>query len=146
MMTSHSRIISKRDIHQGLCSCAFMIETIDSESVVLVCTLGAAVHFFSDLSRMLEKDHTYEFWQPKKEMIDIDQEKTYVFIDTVYDTGATFKKIPHLENVFKMCLISKHPKPDLDFYAMSTERDKFLYGYGLDLDGKYRNLEEIFYV
>ena len=145
MMSAHSEILNRREIHQGTYDIATYIEGLDCDSIVLVCTLGAAVHFFSDLSRMLEKEHTYEFWNPKQDIFVIDDRKTYVVVDTVYDTGATFSQIPHCENVFKVCLVSKHHNPDLDYYAHLVSRDKYLYGYGLDLNGRYRNLDKIYY-
>ncbi len=82
--------------------------------------------------------------------------KHILLIDDIFDTGLTAQSVSEkilalgAADVRIAVLLHKHTKPSTsrarpDWVGFSIE-DKFVIGYGLDLDGAYRNLPSIRYL
>lgn len=137
----------------------------EGQEVVFICILKGAAIFMADLIRHLEFDITTEYLEfasyegedAGKVVIkkDFDYDisgKTVVVIEDIIDTGGTLSYIKkHLEakkpaNI-KYCVLLDNPvrrradcqsmNPD---YTGFTIPNQFVLGYGLDFNGKYRQL------
>lgn len=143
-------------------------EKFGEEDVVLICVLKGAVVFYSKLLQYIKnKNVELDFIQVKSyvgtnstgkvEMVkdcSINVEnKNVVLVEDIIDTGITAKFLhEHFLNKksksVTMCsLIQKPEKLSVDLkmpLMVGFEiENKFIIGYGLDLDEKYRNLEDI---
>lgn len=143
-------------------------EKYKNEKIVFICVLKGAVVFYCKLLGYLEtKDVELDFIQVKSYVgtcssgkVDILKDintnlkdKCVIIIEDIIDTGITAN---FLNNYFKdkgakeivMCsLLQKPSKLTVDLQMQTIVgfeiEDKFIIGYGLDLDEKYRNLREI---
>ena len=141
-------------------------ERYKNETVTLICTLKGAVIFASDLIRRLNMDVRLEFVAvssyegtdstgkinmkyPLSEKV---TGKNILLVEDILDTGRTlfYLKNHLLEQSPKdLQLVTLLDKPDrrtADIQADIvgfTIPDKFVVGYGLDYDQKYRNLPYI---
>ncbi len=79
--------------------------------------------------------------------------KPVLIIDDILDTGHTLNTLRNLvckvtHDIKICCLLDKPSKHQvevkLDYYSIKIP-DYFVYGYGMDKNGLYRNLEEIYY-
>lgn len=140
------------------------------EEVVFVCTLKGAVFFACDLLKNYKGDARMEFIRVSsykgmettgtiemnlsisKENI---QKKHVVIVEDIVDTGYTLSFLN--EYILKMkpkslitcTLLDKKIKRVTDIeptYTGFVIDDLFVIGYGLDCDGKYRNLPYIGYL
>lgn len=150
-----------------------MAEEIDREyegkEIVAICVLRGAVYFMTDITRKMKTPMQLDFIRAtsyqgtestgKIEIIDGIKEniegKHVLVIEDIIDTGYTLKYL-------KEYLLSKNPaslkiavlinkparreaKCNVDFVGFDIE-NKFIVGYGFDLDGSYRNLPYIGYI
>ena len=81
--------------------------------------------------------------------------RNVVIVEDIVDSGHTIETLYHRLSLrepksLKVCtLIDKKGRREVDFepdYVGLTMDDGFIIGYGLDLDEKYRNLNEIYTV
>jgi len=134
------------------------------KEVVFVCLLKGAAIFMADLMRHINFDITTEYmeiasYSSNKPTGKIDMKKDIgvditgrdvVVIEDIIDTGATLKFVgEHLQaknpNSIKYCVLLDNPvrrqegclNPD---YTGFTIPNRYVFGYGLDHDGKHRNL------
>ena len=143
----------------------------NGEELYVVCVLKGAVMFASDLVKQLNMPLKMEFIRlssygsgtnssGKVNAVDISlpdlNEKNVLIIEDIIDTGHTARfLVDFLNHNFrvkdlKFCsLLDKKIKRqvdiDADYYCFEVD-DKFLVGYGLDLDGYYRNIPYIGYI
>jgi hypoxanthine phosphoribosyltransferase len=81
------------------------------------------------------------------------QNRNILIVEDLIDSGLTMK---HIKNVFLergaksvrlCCLVNKSERREvdvnIDYYAFNLEKG-FILGYGMDYDGKYRNLPAIY--
>jgi hypoxanthine phosphoribosyltransferase len=140
-----------------------------TDTIHAVCILKGSVHFFSDLMLNIRKLNVkYSFIHVSsyqgtsstgrirvKSWIDESIHDEYVLlVEDIVDTGLTLQHIVRYLKKYNprdfriVSLIEKtvhdHGVP-LDFVGFKVD-DKFLVGYGLDIDEKYRNLPYIGYV
>lgn len=133
--------------------------------VILVCILKGGVMFLSDLTRCIDVPHEIDFMavssygkggrtSSRNVRIDMDlttqlTNKHVLIVEDIIDSGHT------LEFVLKMLrarnpaslrmvtLLNKQSRREVsipvDYIGFDIE-DKFVFGYGLDLDEKFRNL------
>ncbi len=139
----------------------------DSENVVVVCVLKGAVVFMADLIRHLPQNVTCDFLRLSSYhggtrstgtvRFDFDltqpiEGKDVLIIEDIVDTGLTMTFL--LESLaarhprsLKVCTLLHKParqRSDVPIaYKGFTIPDRFVIGYGLDLEGRYRNLEYI---
>ncbi|ACB09094.1 hypoxanthine phosphoribosyltransferase [Thermotoga sp. RQ2] len=140
-----------------------------TDTIHAVCILKGSIHFFSDLMLNIRKLNVkYSFIHVSsyqgtsstgrirvKSWIDESIHDEYVLlVEDIVDTGLTLQYIVRYLKKYNprdfriVSLIEKtvhdHGVP-LDFVGFRVD-DKFLVGYGLDIDEKYRNLPYIGYV
>lgn len=142
-----------------------------NREVYIICVLKGSVMFMTDLVKHLTMPLRMEFIRlssygsdftssGKVNMVDISlpdlNNKNVIVVEDIIDTGHTAKFLSEfIHNNFKVesykfvSLLDKKCKrvvdinPDLSVFEID---DKFLVGYGLDLDGFYRNLRYVGYV
>lgn len=81
--------------------------------------------------------------------------KTVIVVDDILDTGRTLSEVVKrvkkqgAKQIYTCVLIDKRGRREVDIeptYSCFTLDNGFVYGYGLDLDGFKRNLDNIFIV
>ena len=135
------------------------------KDLILVCFLRGGVVFLVDQMRKIEIQHSIEFMAissygvGKRESsghvrVDLDLKtdirgKNVLIVEDIIDSGNTLHEaIPLIEakgpNSVKICtLLNKASRREVDIpidYCGFVIEDKFVYGYGLDLDDYFRNL------
>lgn len=141
------------------------------EEVCAICVLKGAVMFAADLVRNLTMPLTMEFIRlssyghatessGKVNAVDIKlpdlNGKNVLIIEDIVDTGLTAKFLLdfiaenfHTKSTKFLSLLDKKMtrKTDVkpDYYCFDID-DEFVVGYGLDYDGKFRNLKFIGYI
>ncbi|XDD50183.1 hypoxanthine phosphoribosyltransferase [Leptospira sp. WS92.C1] len=134
---------------------------------ILICVLKGGVYFFSDLTKEIPFSVEIDFVQAKSYMgtastgkidllKDINADLTdrhVILVEDILDTGFTLQYL--VRHIFTrnpasleiVTLLLKEKKNILEFpvkYVGWRIPDEFVVGYGLDFDGKYRNLSEIY--
>ena len=134
------------------------------KELVLVGLLRGSVIFMSDLCRAITKPHELDFMtvssygggtvssKDVKILKDLDGEirgKDILVVEDIIDSGNTLSKVLDIlssrqPNSIELCtLVSKPSRREIDlevkFLGFEVE-DKFIVGYGLDYDQKYRHL------
>lgn len=135
----------------------------NGKNLVVIGVLKGAFVFMADLVRAIDMDVTLDFMQATSysgtestgivnitREIDADVEgKDVIVVEDILDTGRTLFAICQTlkakkANSVKVCVFLDKPSRrvvDLKAdYACFTIPDKFVIGYGLDYDEKYRNL------
>jgi hypoxanthine phosphoribosyltransferase len=137
------------------------------DSVHFVCVLKGAFVFLSDLSRALPGDCSLDFMAVSSygkstkssgqvqliKDLDVDLEgRDVVIVEDIVDTGLT---LTYLQDILRAraprslktaCLLSKPSRRKVNVkveYIGFTIEDKFVVGYGLDFEERYRNLPYI---
>lgn len=137
------------------------------ESVVLVGVLKGACIFLSDLARQISLDATFDFiavrsYGDKKESTgevqlikDVTtrlQDRNIILVEDILDTGYTLtflKKVlgARQPKALKIAALldktSRRVVPIGADYVGFVIPDKFVVGYGLDFDERYRNLPDV---
>jgi len=138
--------------------------------IILICILKGSIFFTVDLARRIKGDVKIEFIRVssyndgtessgeikmKLDLKDSIQGKDVIVIEDIIDTGRTLSYlIEYLKmkkpNSVKLCALLD--KPDrrtinvtVDYTGFQIP-DKFVIGYGLDYDEKYRNLPYVGYI
>ena len=165
-------LISENDIQAGIKILADKLNTIyKEEELYIICVLKGSVMFFVDLAKHLTMPVKMEFIRlssygsgtassGKVNAVDIKlpdlNDKNVLIIEDIIDTGHTAKFLmDFLKHNFKFkdikfcALLDKKCKRVADieavYYCFEVD-DKYLVGYGLDIDGNYRNLTYIGYI
>ncbi len=137
------------------------------DGVHLVCVLKGAFMFLADLARALEGDATLDFMAVSSYgsstkssgqvqlLKDLDvglEDRDVVIVEDIVDTGLT---LAYLQDILRAraprslktaCLLSKPSRRKVNVtvdYVGFTIEDRFVVGYGLDYDERYRNLPHI---
>ncbi len=138
-------------------------ETSDKE-LVLIGLLRGSVIFMADLCRAISKPHELDFMtvssygggttssRDVKILKDLDGEirgKDVLVIEDIIDSGNTLSKVLEIletrePNSIQLCTLVSKPSRreielDVKFLGFEVE-DKFIVGYGLDYDQKYRHI------
>lgn len=138
------------------------------DNPLLLCVLNGSFLFFSDLVKELEIPLEVGFLKAKSYVgtestgkvevntLDCDiTDRRVILVEDIVDTGLTITKIlEHLsslnpKSVEVATLLDKPSRRKVEVvpeYVGLTIRDAFVIGYGLDLDGKYRNLKDIYII
>lgn len=141
------------------------------KEVYLICVLKGSVMFMVELAKHLTMPVKMEFirlssygsgttYSGKVNAVDISlpdlNGKNVLIIEDIIDTGHTAKfLVDFLNHNFKFsdlkfcALLDKKVKRavdiNADYYCFEVD-DKYLVGFGLDIDGRYRNLPYIGYI
>ena len=165
-------LLSEDKIQAGIKALAEKLnEKYKDEEVYLICVLKGSVMFMVDLAKHLTMPVKMEFIRlssygsgttssGKVNAVDIKlpdlNGKNVLIIEDIIDTGHTAKFLmDFLHQNFKFkdlkfcALLDKKVKRatniEADYYCFEVD-DKYLVGYGLDIDGNYRNLTYIGYI
>lgn len=164
--------LTEEEIQNGIKSMADRLNKLyQGEELYIICVLKGAVMFATDLAKRLTMPVKMEFirlssygsgttYSGKVNAVDIKlpelNDKNVLIVEDIIDTGHTAKFLIDFMNhnfhakSLKFCsLLDKKARRevdiDADFYCFEVE-DKFLVGFGLDIDGSYRNLPYIGYI
>lgn len=140
-------------------------EYADSNKLLLICILKGGVMFLTDLMRHIDVPHEIDFMAASSYgrgarettgavRIDMDissniKGRDVLIVEDIIDSGYTLSfvietlKARH-PNSLKLCaLLNKSSRREVDIpieYVGFEIENKFVFGYGLDLDEKFRNL------
>jgi hypoxanthine phosphoribosyltransferase len=137
----------------------------DCDSLVLVCILKGGVMFLTDLTREIDVPHEIDFMavasygkgareSTGKVRIEMDlttrlEGKHVLIVEDIIDSGYTLDFVLRMltarepASLRLVALLNKQSRREVDIpvdYTGFTIEDKFVFGYGLDLDEKFRNL------
>ena len=161
-------LITEEEIQQRICQLAEEItRDYEGQEVTLIAVLKGSVFFFVDLARRINLDarleflkaHSYENTESTGEVvIDYGPDhpmtgKNIIIVEDIFDTGYTLSYLykHFLEQnpkSIKLCaLLDKEERRkvhdvSLDYTGFKI-KDRFVIGYGLDLDQKYRTLPNV---
>jgi hypoxanthine phosphoribosyltransferase len=135
------------------------------DNLLLICILKGGVIFLSDLTRNISVPHEVDFMAASSYgrgarsttgnvRIDMDvtasiTDKNVLIVEDIVDSGNTLRFVMDTLEArhpasLKLCtLLNKHARREVDIpvdYVGFEIENKFVFGYGLDLDEKYRNL------
>ena len=134
---------------------------------IIVCILKGAVYFFTDLTRKLDIDCELDFmrissYKGKKStgkvkiIVDISsniKDRDVIIVEDIIDTGKTITGLyNHLlakePRSIKLCVLLDKPERREEFdiepdYTGFVIPNRFVIGYGLDEDEKYRTIPHI---
>jgi len=136
------------------------------KELMLICILKGANMFLADLARQITVPVSYDFVAVSsygadtkssgvvrilKDLDESVESKHVLVVEDIVDTGLTLRLSYLLENLrsrraasVKVCTLLDKPARrrmavPVDYYGFKVE-DQFVVGYGLDYQGKYRNL------
>ncbi|MBE2268487.1 MAG: hypoxanthine phosphoribosyltransferase [Anaerolinea sp.] len=137
----------------------------NSDNLLLICILKGGVMFLTDLMRYISVPHEIDFLSVSSYgkgarmstgsvRIDMDLKsvvigKDLLIVEDIIDSGHTLQFVMEVMSARKpasvrLCtLLDKPSRRTIDIpidYTGFVIEDKFVFGYGLDLDEKYRNL------
>lgn len=166
-------LISESEIQAKIQELAAAISTSipdDGNPIILLGILKGSVHFLSDMSRALwsiGRECQLEFMQVsswhggtsssgvvqiKKDLDSSIEDRNVVIIEDILDTGRTLSHLRELLGTrhpksLQICTLLSKPEARIvdvqcEFIGFSIP-DKFVVGYGLDFDERYRNLQEV---
>lgn len=135
------------------------------DDLLLICILKGGIMFLSDLTRHFDVPHEIDFLSVSsygsgarsstgKVRIDMDlksavTDRHVLIIEDIIDSGHTLRFVMDMLQArkpasLKLCtLLDKPSRREIDIpvdYVGFTIENKFVFGYGLDLDEKFRNL------
>ena len=135
------------------------------KELVLVGLLRGSVIFMADLCRVIDKPHEIDFMTVSsyinkttvssgdvkiiKDLVSEIKDKDVLIVEDIIDSGRTLSKVVEIlqtrePNSIEICtLVSKPSRREIpmsvSFCGFEVE-DRFIVGYGLDYDQKYRHL------
>lgn len=137
----------------------------DSPNLLLVCVLKGGVMFLTDLMRHVDVSHTIDFMAVSsygsgarrssgyvRIVMDLERDISgmdVLLVEDIIDSGHTLSYImgqlkARNPRSLRICSLLSKPSRrevdiEIDFLGFEIP-DKFVFGYGLDLDEKFRNL------
>lgn len=136
----------------------------EGKDLHLICILRGGVFFLTDLMRQITVPHTVDFMAVSSygtarqstgqvrityDLKDEIHERNVLLVEDIVDSGYTIGSVLELlqtrhPNELKVCtLLEKPERREVDVridYCGFVIPNKFVFGYGLDLDEYYRNL------
>lgn len=164
-------MISREEISKKVAELGHEIsKDYKGESILAICVLKGAVLFMSDLIRELNVETEIDFMAVSsygastestgvvRILKDLDsniENKNVLIVEDIIDSGLTLKYLKEYllarnPKSLKICTLLDKPERRMadikaDYIGFSIE-NKFIVGYGLDFDQKYRNLPYISYL
>ena len=145
-------------------------EEYKNKEIILICILKGSIFFTVDLARKIKEDVKLEFIRVssygegtestgeikmKLDLKDSIQGKDVIVVEDIIDTGRTLAYLMEYlkmktPNSIKLCALLDKPDRRVKEVAVDYTGfqipDKFVVGYGLDCNEKYRNLPYIGYI
>lgn len=163
-------LITEKEIQKRVTEMANQImEEYKEKEITLICILKGSIFFTVDLARKMKNDVKIDFIKVssygngttssgqvelKLDLKDSIENKDVIIVEDIIDTGRTLSYLikflkARKPKSLKLCtLLDKKERRKLDIkidYTGFTIPNKFIVGYGLDYDEKYRNLPYIGY-
>lgn len=161
-------LLSENEIKQKVNELAQVIESeYEGQDILLVGILKGASVFVADLMRAIKLDVNIDFMSVSsygsgttssgtvKILKDLDVDidgKNVLIVEDIIDSGATLRNLydtlmTRNPKSLRLCTLLDKPSRrkvniDVDYVGFVIE-DKFIVGYGIDYDEKYRNLPYI---
>lgn len=136
-----------------------------ASKLLLICILKGGVMFLTDLMRYIDVPHAIDFLAVSaygqgvrdstgnvRIVMDLTEQvegKHLLIVEDIIDTGHTLKFVINMLRArnpasIKLCTMLDKPSRreieiPVDYVGFEIE-NKFVFGYGLDLDGRFRNL------
>lgn len=142
----------------------------EGKNIVLICILKGSTFFTVDLAKRINNDMTFQFIEVSsyesgtvssgkvklnKDITSSVEGKDILVVEDIIDTGRTLSYLEEYlkaknPNSMKLCTLLNKPSRrvvdvNVDYIGFDIE-DKFVVGYGLDWNQKYRNLPYVSYV
>lgn len=162
------KLIDEKTIQKRVLQLAEQINhDYEGKELTLVCILKGSMYFFADLSRRIKGNPLIEFMRVKSYqgenstgviniIMDLDKPikgKNILIIEDIIDSGKTLSYLQSYlltkkPNSIKFCTLLDKPSRrevndiKVDYVGFTIE-DRFVIGYGLDLDEEYRNIPEV---
>lgn len=163
-----TQMIKEEDIDSRIRELAAKIdEDYKGEEIFIVCILRGAAFFACELAKRIQSPVTIDFMQVSsygsgtvssgevRIVKDIElsvRDKHVIIVEDIVDTGNTLSTLRDIyehrkAKSVKICSLLDKPdrrevEVDIDYVGFSVP-DKFIVGYGLDCDQRYRNLPYI---
>ncbi len=164
-------LIDEKKLHKRIEEIAIQIsEEYKGKEIVLICILKGSVFFTVDLAKRINSNVKLEFIRVSsynegtessgkiKMILDLKDSiegKNVIIVEDIIDTGRTlsylieYLKTKNPKSV-KLCALLDKPERrvqdvKVDYVGFQIP-DKFVVGYGLDVDEKYRNFPYIGYI
>jgi hypoxanthine phosphoribosyltransferase len=137
----------------------------EGEELLLVCILRGGILFLADLMRQITVPHTIDFMAVTSygvgarhttgqarislDLITNITDRNVILVEDIVDSGYTIRAVLDMLSArkpksLKVCvLLNKEERREIPVpidYCGFVIPDKFIFGYGLDLDEYYRNL------
>lgn len=164
---AHKVFISSEQIKNRISELGSLItRDYQGQEVVFIGVLNGAFMFLADLIREVKLSVDMDFIQAKSyegthstgeikilkdTKLDL-KNKNVIIVEDIVDTGLTINKLKEIlkdrgPKSLKLCSLLHKPArtvhhTEIDYLGFEIE-DKFVIGYGLDFDGKYRELPYI---
>jgi hypoxanthine phosphoribosyltransferase len=163
-------LIDSQSLHTRIAELGKQIsqDYADSPNLLLICILKGGVMFLTDLCRQIDVPHEIDFMAAssygvgkRKSSGDVRIEmdvrspitgRDVLIVEDIIDSGHTLNfvietlKARHPKSLKLCALLNKQSRRvvelTVDYLGFEIE-NKFVFGYGLDLDEKYRNLDFI---
>lgn len=169
-MTASHKIdvfISQESIEKRVRELADLINRdYQNQEIVLVCVLNGSFIFCADLARHIKTSVQFEFISLSSyvgtessgeisfrlDVLHSLEGKNVILVEDIVDTGLTISfllkhmKLKKLKSLKLCSLLLKRARLKIDVcvdYLGFDIEDKFVIGYGLDFDGRYRELPYI---
>ena len=168
-MATNKILISEAEIKQRIASLAAEIERDypAGEEIHLVAVLKGGFMFMADLVRAMSERVSMDFMAVSsygkgttssgqvRVLKDLDRSlegRDVIIVEDIVDTGLTLSYLQDIlrarepKSLRTACLLSKPSRRKIDVqveYIGFTIEDRFVVGYGLDFDERYRNLPYI---
>jgi hypoxanthine phosphoribosyltransferase len=159
-------LLTESDIQQRVKELGAQISRdYHNKDLVVICILRGAVLFLTDLIRHIDPPHTVDFMAVAsygigarqssgraRLTLDINTDirgRNVLLVEDIVDSGFTLKAVLELLSTrnpqdLQVCvLLDKYERREVDVplaYVGFHIPDRFVFGYGLDLDEYYRNL------
>lgn len=150
---------------------AEITEKFKGESVYLICILKGSIFFTTELAKRIELPMIIDFMQVssygagtessgvvniKKDLEESIEGQNVIIVEDIIDSGNTLSRLVPIfksRNPKSLTLCTLLDKPDrrevhdvaVDYTGFVIE-DRFVVGYGLDYDQRYRNLPYVGYI
>lgn len=163
-------LINEKRLEKRIKEIAEKIEKdYEGKEIVFIGILKGSVMFMTELAKNIKSDVQFDFMdvssyegtestgtiKVNKDLRDSIEGKDVIIVEDIIDTGRTltylldYLKKKNPKSIKIATMLSKPSRRvlelDVDYIGFSIE-DKFVVGYGLDYDEKYRNLPFIGYI